>query len=183
MNEHILSTFLAPLVYTLTNSYAGPLFCQGATTLNKLNSNQPFHYSPFIMSTCSKELEKHRKEEEAMAAVMLQKEKVAADRLQQEEESKVAAALASSVTKEVHQMDVTEATLPPVVSPPLAPNLTSLLTGHVGREGETVPENSNTSTAADTAADDIGKSPRIKTKNPNPIRKEMLLSAIVAALP
>ena len=60
-----------------------------------------------------------------MVAATLQREKEAAERLQQEEELKVAAALALSATKEVQ-------TLPPVVSPPLAPNLTSLLTGHVG---------------------------------------------------
>jgi hypothetical protein len=86
MNECILSSFLVLLTYTLTNSYPRQPFCQGATTVNTLDSNQPFHYSPFMMPTRSKELKKHRKEEEAMAAAMLQKEKEAADRLQQEEE-------------------------------------------------------------------------------------------------
>ncbi len=93
---------------------------------------------------------------------MLQKEKEAAERLQQEEELKVAAALALSASMEDHQTEVTAAALPLVVSPPLAPNLTSLLTGCVGRESETVPENGNTSTAADTVANEIGKSQKKK---------------------
>jgi hypothetical protein len=106
------------------------------------------------------------------------------ERLQQEEESKVAAALASSATKEVHQMDVTEAALPPVVSPPSAPNLTSYLSGHFGQDGETVPKNGNTSIAVDTVANDIGKSPKKKrSKTLNPIKKAMLLSLITVALP
>ncbi len=112
-----------------------------------------------------------------MAAATLQKEKEAAERLQQEEESKVAAALASSATKEVQ-------TLPLVVSPPLAQNLTSLLTGHVGQERKIFPENGNTLTATDTVANKIGKSPKNKKiKNPNPIKKTRLPSVIAAALP
>ncbi len=112
-----------------------------------------------------------------MAAAMLQKEKEAAERLQQEEELKVAAVLALSATKEVQ-------TLPLVVSPPSAPNLTSLLTGHVGQESETVPENGNTLTAVDTVVDEISKSPmKKKSKNLNPIKKTMLLSLIAVALP
>jgi hypothetical protein len=69
-------------------------------------------------------------------------------------------------------MDVTEATLPLIVFPPLAPNLTSLLTGHVGQEGETVPENGNTSTAADTVAGDIGTSPKKKKSKKSKSNKE-----------
>jgi hypothetical protein len=77
-----------------------------------------------------------------MAVARLQKEKEAAKRLQQEEEAKAAAALAVSATEEVHQMVATEqAALTPVVSPPSAPNLNSLLTGHVGQDGETSAEN------------------------------------------
>jgi hypothetical protein len=129
------------------------------------------------MPTCSRGLKKCRKEKEAMAAATLQKEKEAAERLQQEEESKVAAALASSATKEVQ-------TLPLVVSPPLAQNLTSLLTGHVGQERKIFPENGNTLTATDTVANKIGKSPKNKKiKNPNPIKKTRLPSVIAAALP
>jgi hypothetical protein len=79
-------------------------------------------------------------------------------------------------------MDVTAAALPLVVSPPLAPNLNSLLTGHVGRESETVPENRSTLTATDMVADEIGNSPKKKKeKNPNPIKKTMLLSMIALA--
>ncbi len=73
--------------------------------------------------------------------------------------------LASSAIKAVQ-------TLAPVVSPPLAPNLTSLLTGHVGQESETVPENGNTSTAVGTVADEIGKSPKKKKSKKYKSNKE-----------
>jgi hypothetical protein len=172
MIECNLSTFFAILTYTITNSYAGHPFCQEAITLNTLDSNQSFHWVPIIMPTHSRELKKHRKEEEAMAAAMLQKEKEAAERLHREEESKVPAARASSTTKEVHQTDVTAAALSPVVSPSSAPNLTSLLTGHVGQESETVPENGNTLTATDTVADEIGKSPKKKKLKKSKSNKE-----------
>jgi hypothetical protein len=59
----------------------------------------------------------------------------------------------------------------------LAPNLNSLLTGHVGQESETVPENGNTLTAADMVAGEIGNSPKKKNqKNPHPIKKTILLA-------
>ncbi len=118
MIECNLSTQVALLAYTFTNSYARHPFCQEAITLNMLEGDQSFHCVPVIMPTCSRELKKRRKEEEAMAAAMLQKEKEAVERLQREEESKVAAARALSITKEVHQTDVTVAALSPVVSPP-----------------------------------------------------------------
>jgi hypothetical protein len=68
---------LALLAYTLTNSCAGQTFCQEATNLNTLDSDQSFHYSPFIMPTptCSRELEKRRKEEEVMAAATCRRRK------------------------------------------------------------------------------------------------------------
>jgi hypothetical protein len=165
MNECRLSTLFALLAYTLTNGYAGHLVCQEPITLNTLNSNQLVHYLPVIVPTRFRELEKGRKEEDGMVAAMLQKEKEAAKWFQQEEELKVAAALASSATKEVQ-------TLPPVVSPPLAPNLTSLLTGHIGQESETVSENGNTLTAADTVADEISKSPKEKKSKKSKSNKE-----------
>jgi hypothetical protein len=177
MNKCSLSILLALLTYTLTIGYAEHPVCQDPITFNTLDSDQSAHYLTIIMPTRSSELKKFNKEEEVMAAAMLQKEKEAAERLQQEEELKVAAVLALSATKEVQ-------TLPPVVSPPLGSKLTSLLTGHVGQESETVPENGHTSTAADTVADEIGKSPKKKNqKNPNPIKKTRLLSMIAAALP
>jgi hypothetical protein len=75
MNERNLSTLFAFLVYTLTNSYARHPFCLEATSLNTLKSDQSFHYLPFIMPTCSRELKNCRKEEEAMAAAKLQRRK------------------------------------------------------------------------------------------------------------
>ncbi len=98
-------------------------------------------------------------------AATLQREKEAAERLQQEEELKVAAALALSATKVVQ-------TLPPVVSPPSAPNLTSLLTGHVGQESETVSESGNNSIAVDPVADEIGKSPKKEKSKKSKSNKE-----------
>jgi hypothetical protein len=124
MNKCRLSILLALLAYTLTIGYARHPVCQDPINLNKLDSDQSVHYLTLIMPTRSRELKKCNKEEEVMAAAMLQKEKEAVERLQQEEESKVAAVLALSATKEVQ-------TLPPVVSPPSGPNLTSLLTGHI----------------------------------------------------
>jgi hypothetical protein len=51
-----------------------------------------------------------------------------------------------------------------VVSPPSAPNLNSLLTGHAGQEGETLLTTKTTMTAmaADTQAEDTVKSPKKK---------------------
>jgi hypothetical protein len=75
---HILSPMAMP----------GHPVCQESITLNTLDSDQSVNYLTVIMPTCSRELKKCRKEEEAMVAAMLQKEKEAAERLQQEEESK-----------------------------------------------------------------------------------------------
>jgi hypothetical protein len=164
--------------------YAGQPPCQQVTTPNTLDSNQSFYYLPFIMPTRSKEVKRRKKEEEAMAVAMLQKEKEATKRLQREEEAKAAAALAVSATEEVHWMvAIEQAALPPVVSPPSASNLNSLLTGHVGQDGETSTENGSLA-VADNEAQDTSKSPKKKIqKNPNPTNKAMLLSAITVALP
>jgi hypothetical protein len=56
-----------------------------------------------------------------------------------------------------------QAALPPVVSPPSAPNLNSLLTGHVGQDGETSTENGSLA-VADNEAQDTSKSPKKKNK-------------------
>ncbi len=74
------------------------------------------------MPTHSKEADRHRKEEEAMAQSTLEREKEAAARQLQEEAEKAA---------------VSDGLLPlPVVFPPSASNLTSLLTGHVGQDAD-----------------------------------------------
>jgi hypothetical protein len=53
---------------------------------------------------------------------------------------------------------------PIVVSPPSAPNLNSLLTGHGGQEGATLltTQTTMTPTATDTQADNTDKSPKKK---------------------
>ena len=75
----------------------------------------------------SKEAANCRKEEETMAAATLLREKGAAKRCMQEE------AAAAQVTLTATPM-ASGTVLPLVVSPPLATNLNSLLTGHVGQE-------------------------------------------------
>jgi hypothetical protein len=107
-----------------------------------------------------------------MAVATLQKEKEAAKRFQREEEAKAAAAPAVSATEEVHQMVATEqAALPPVVSPPSAPNLNSFLTGHVGQDGETSAEYSSLA-VVDNEAEDTGKSPKDKKSKKSKSIKE-----------
>ncbi len=124
------------------------------------------------MPTCSKEVRRRKKEEEAMAVAILQKEKEAAKRLQRDEEAKAAAALAVSATEEVHQMVATEqAALPLVLSPPSAPNLNSLLTGHVSQDGETSAENSSLA-VTENEAEDTGKSPKKKKPKKSKSNKE-----------
>jgi hypothetical protein len=75
-----------------------------------------------------------RQEEDAMAAATLQKEKDAAakdehDAKEASKKSNAAAVTPKNVAKTIR------AEAPAVVSPPFPPDLTSLLTGHVGCEG------------------------------------------------
>jgi hypothetical protein len=74
------------------------------------------------MPTRLKEADRRRKEEEAMARATLEREKEAAARQLQEEAEK--AAVSAGLLP------------PPVVSPPSALNLTSLLTGHIGQDAD-----------------------------------------------
>ena len=76
---------------------------------------------PSRATRSAQEAAKRRQDDEAMAAVILQKEKNAGK---------------NDGLKASNRDDTnpTQATLPSVVSPPSAPNLTSLLTGHIGQE-------------------------------------------------
>ncbi len=103
----------------------------------------------------SQEAAKRRQDEEAMAAAILQKEKDAAknDGLNE----------AEAVDKNLSPVP-----LPSVVSPPSAPNLTSLLTGHIGQEVEKqaadngIATGKGSNTQSNEQVDDTMKPPKKK---------------------
>jgi hypothetical protein len=111
----------------------------------------------------SQEVARRRQEDEAMAAATLQKEKDAAknDRLKATNEDNLNVAID---TNRPH------VPLPLVVSPPSAPNLTSLLTGHIGQEVGTQAADNGTATdkgsntQEDKHVDDTVKSPKKRNK-------------------
>ncbi len=104
---------------------------------------------------CSREAARRRQDEEAMAAAILQKEKDAAKNDGLDE--------AEAVDENLSQVP-----LPSVVSPPSAPNLTSLLTGHIGQEVEKqaadngIATGKGSNTQSDEQVDDTMKSPQKK---------------------
>ena len=87
---------------------------------------------------------RRRQEDEAMAAATLQKEKEA--RLKKDGS---------------HDDIVNSNPRPSMVSPPAAPNLNSLLTGHTGQDVEKPAEETGTATEEDQADDNV-KSPKKK---------------------
>jgi hypothetical protein len=111
----------------------------------------------------SQEAVRRRQEDEAMAAATLQKEKDAAktDGLKAANEDN------SNVAVNANSPHVL---LPSVVSPPSAPNLTSLLTGHIGQEVGTQADNNGMATVTvgntqvDVHGDDNVKSPTKKKR-------------------
>jgi len=82
---------------------------------------------PSRATRSAQEAAKRRQDDEAMAAAILLKEKNAA------KNDELNAANGDNLTVVVNT-NPTQVPLPSVVSPPSAPNLTSLLTGHVGQE-------------------------------------------------
>jgi hypothetical protein len=116
---------------------------------------------PSRTTRSSQEAVRRRLEDEAMAAATLQKEKDAAtpDDLKAINEDNFNVAV---------DKNLPPVPLPLVVSPPSAPNLTSLLTGHVGQEVGTQADNNGaaTVTVSNTQAaehgDDNVKSPQKK---------------------
>jgi hypothetical protein len=134
------------------------------------------------MPTRSKQAKKRQKEEEAMAALTLQKEKDAATKLKHNAELKeVPPPL--SITK-ARTSTKTGPPPPPVVSPPSTPNLNSLLSGHVGRDEETLPATKINAKATDIEpqADKMVKSPlKKKPKKLSPAKTTNQLSVIIAA--
>ena len=91
-----------------------------------------------------------------MAAGILQKEKKAAKK------DELNAANGDNLTVAVNT-NPTQVPLPSVVSPPSAPNLTSLLTGHVGQEvGNQVSSDMDINSQEVEQVEDSAKSPKKK---------------------
>jgi hypothetical protein len=103
------------------------------------------------MLTRLKEADRRRKEEEAMARATLEREKEAAARQLQEEVEK--AAVSAGLLP------------PPVVSPPSALNLTSLLTGHIGQDAD------GSKTEEEPVLDAMDNNVRVKTSKPKKQKK------------
>jgi hypothetical protein len=113
-------------------------------------------------TTRTQEAARCRQEDEAMAAVTLQKEKDAAKK------DGLKAVIEKDNLNAAADMSSPHEPLPTVVSPPSAPNLTSLLTGHVGQEVGTQAADNTTATDMDINTqddehvDDNVKSPQKK---------------------
>jgi hypothetical protein len=89
-------------------------------TALSVTSQCPLRIIPSRNTRSTQDAMRRRQDNKAMAAAILQKEKNAA----RDDDNLIAAVEANP----------TQVPLPSVVSPPSAPNLTSLLTGHVGQE-------------------------------------------------
>jgi len=116
---------------------------------------------PSRATRSTQEAVRRRQEDEAMAAAILQKEKDAAtnDGLKAANEDNLNVAVDTNLY---------HVPLPLVVSPPSAPNLTSLLTGHIGQDvGKQAADNGiatdkGSNTQEDEQVDDNVKSPKKK---------------------
>jgi hypothetical protein len=111
-------------------------------------------------TTRTKEAARRHQEDEAMAAATLQKEKDAAKK------DGLKAVIEKDNLNAVADMNLPQEPLPMVVSPPSAPNLTSLLTGHIGQEvgtpaaDDTTAKDMDINTQDDEQVDDNVKSPK-----------------------
>jgi hypothetical protein len=109
--------------------------------------------------TRTRDAARRRQEDEAMAAATLQKEKDAAKK------EGLKAVIKKDNLNVAADMILPHEPLPTVVSPPPAPNLTSLLTGHVGQDvGSQAADNTTATdnTQVDEQVDDNVKSPKKK---------------------
>ena len=115
-------------------------------------------------TTRTQDAARRHQEEEALAAATLQKEKDAAKKY----------GLKAVIEKEnlnvAADMNSPHEPLPTVVSPPPAPNLTSLLTGHIGQDvgtqaaDDTTATDMDNNTQVDEQVDDNVKSPKKRNK-------------------
>ena len=129
----ILFAIVASLVSCCTASYFPPQWCPLQTM------------PPRATTRSTQEAARRRQDEEAMAAAILQKEKNAAKAANGDD------------------TNLTQAPLPSVVSPPSAPNLTSLLTGHVGQEAVNLASSDMDINTQDAEqVEDSAKSPKKK---------------------
>jgi hypothetical protein len=132
-------------------------------------------------TTRTQEAVRCRQEDEALVGASLQKEKNAAKTYG------LKAVIEKDNLNMAANMNSPHEPLPTVVSPPSAPNLTSLLTGHVGQEGGTQAADDTTTTdmdintQVDKQVDDNVKSPKKKLKKFSQQKKINHQSANVAA--
>ena len=123
----------------------------------------PLRIMPSRATRGTQEAARRCQEDETMAATILQKEKDAAknDGLKAANEDDLNVAVDTNPP---------HVPLPSVVSPPSAPNLTSLLTGHIGQEVGTQAADNGTATdkgsntQEDKHVDDTVKSPKKRNK-------------------
>jgi hypothetical protein len=130
----ILFAIVASLVSCCTASYFTP--------------QCPLRIMPSRATRSTQEAVRRRQEDEAMAAAILQKKENAAK---------------NDGLKAANGEDTnpTQVPLPLVVSPPSAPNLTSLLTGHVGQEvGNQASSNMDSNTQYVEQVEDSAKFPK-----------------------
>jgi len=112
----------------------------------------PLQIMPSRATRSTQEAMRHRQDDKAMAAAILQKEKNAA----RDDDTLTVAVEANP----------TQVPLASVVSPPSAPNLTSLLTGHVGQEvGNQVLSDMNINAQEVEQVKDSAKSPKTEEIN------------------
>ncbi len=106
-----------------------------------------------------------------MTAATLWKEREAAEKCKQDKARKAAASLKMVVKAQMAEVGPSP---PSVVSPPSAPNLTSLLTDHVSQDGEAPPALDISTKAAkpEQQADDATKSPTKKKTTKSKSTKE-----------
>ena len=125
-------------------------FLVSCCTASYFTPQCPLRIMPSRATRSAQEAARRRQDDKAMAAAILQKEKNAAT---------------NDGLKAANGDDTnpTQATLPSVVSPPSAPNLTSLLTGHVGQEvGNQASLDMDINLQDDEQVEDIAKSPKKK---------------------
>ncbi len=152
-----------PQYRTISISILSAIFTSLVTLCAALPPTPP--YPLRIMpsrTTRTQDAARCREEDKALAATTLQKEKDAAKKY----------GLKGVIEKEnlnvAADMNSPHEPLPTVVSPPPAPNLTSLLTGHIGQEVGTQAADNTTATdmdintQVDKQVDDNVKSPKKK---------------------
>jgi hypothetical protein len=140
-----------------------------------------------IMPSCTtrtQDAAMRHQEDKAMAAATLQKEKDTAKK------DGLKAVIEKDNLNVAADMNLPHVPLPTVVSPPSAPNLTSLLTGHIGQEvgtqaaDDTTATDMDINTQVDKQVDDNVKSPqKKKSKKLSPQKMINCQSATVAARP